>query len=155
MHNDRALGFNSEWLDGSSISPFNKSMCSEHFNVSTCPTHLKPTPLQNAVEHHPWIDLLPSSTMRDNILRLGDEYDDTPLCQDLVEICDRPGQQAGLIVWGDPWDPHNWEVSEEFLRKWGWVIRNCWELLSATNHWRTKRGERKLFPDSLCTEVLD
>lgn len=83
--------------------------------------------------------------MRDNILvGVGDDFDDTPLCQDLVEDQTSPGDSSGLIVWGDPWEPSNWEVSEEFVTKWSWVVRGCWELFKSTNQWRTTRGEEPL-----------
>jgi hypothetical protein len=30
----------------------------------------------------------------------------------------------GLIIWGQPWDLRNWELSEGFLRKWAGRFRN-------------------------------
>lgn len=157
MSNNFALGFTLDWLHGDAISPFQKRLTLLHgrphsapTRPTRCPSHLRPTLLQQVVEHHPWIDLFPVPEMRDNILRAGAAYDDAPLCRDLVDICGNPGERSGLLVWGDPWDPRNWEVGEEFLKKWPWVIEGCWELFSATNYWRTRRGEGKLFPDAMC-----
>ncbi|VUC25155.1 unnamed protein product [Clonostachys rosea] len=110
--------------------------------------HLGPTLLQLTVKHHPWIDLWPFPTMRDNILSCGEEYDDTELCLDLVENYCGPSGMSGFRVWGDPWHPRNWEISEEFLIKWGWVVAGCSEMLIATDYWRERRGEQTLFRPS-------
>lgn len=53
--------------------------------------------------------------------------------------------RQGLIVWGDPWEAKNWEVTEGFVRRWGWMMKGCWEgILEATNFWRGIRGEGPL-----------
>ncbi|KIW98149.1 uncharacterized protein Z519_01733 [Cladophialophora bantiana CBS 173.52] len=152
LDNTRALGFTLEWLEGDAVSPFSQvgfdRLIDESPAMSTCPRYLKPTTLQNLIEHHPWIDLFPIPRMRDNILRADPSFDEDALCHDMVEICGSPGERSGLIVWGDPWDPRNWEVGEDFLKNWGWVIQDCWELFAATNYWRAQRGEEKLFPDN-------
>ena len=152
MSNTQVLGFTRvEWLQEEAISPFYSSRQFAHTEAHVQLAQLRPTLLQHTVAHHPWIDLLPIPEMRDNILRAGEAYDDGPLCQDLVEFNHGPEDQCGLIVWGDPWDPMNWEISEGFLKKWAWVIRDCEELFKATNYWRAKRSERKLFPDKQST----
>lgn len=46
-----------------------------------------------------------------------------------------------------PYDPRAWEATVPFLRKWGWVVRECRELLVSTNYWREKRGEKRLVFD--------
>ncbi|KIW33924.1 uncharacterized protein PV07_00738 [Cladophialophora immunda] len=152
LDNTRALGFTLEWLDGDAVSPFSQAgsnrVSDDSSSTSTCPVYLRPTGLQHLVEHHPWIDLFPIPRMRENILQAGDSFDEDALCHDMVEICGSPGEQSGLIVWGDPWDPRNWEIGEEFLKRWGWVIQGCWELFDATNYWRAQRGEEDLFPDN-------
>jgi hypothetical protein len=38
----------------------------------------------------------------------------------------------------------NWEVSPGFLRKWGWLLNGCEEMLRATDEWRESRGEASL-----------
>jgi hypothetical protein len=143
VSNTFALRFTMEWLEEDAISPWS-SGSSEPDNPS-CPKSLRPTTLQRTISHHPWIDLFPIPTMRDNLLLAGDSYDETALCNDLVEFCDVPNEKTGLIVWGDPWDPSGWEVSEAFLAKWGSVIKGCDELVESTNYWRVKRGEKVLF----------
>jgi len=138
--NTAVLGFSSsDWLNGEAISPFYQGLqpCKSADQVALS---LQPSRLQMTVEHHPWIDLFPFPEMRDNILRIGSDYDDAPLCHDLVENHSCPGDSTGLIVWGDPWIPSNWEVSEDFAIKWGWVVYQCWELYRSTNQWRARRG---------------
>lgn len=81
--------------------------------------------------------------MRDTLITaaMRESFDDEELCHDLMAFWDTRNTQATLVVWGQSWDPGNWEVSEGFVRKWGWVLRGCPELLSSTNSWRRKRGE--------------
>ncbi|KAK9325287.1 hypothetical protein V1517DRAFT_314506 [Lipomyces orientalis] len=146
FRNNSALGFNMEWLKCDATSPFN-AMNQEYLDISHPPSALRPTALQRTVLHHPWLDLFPYPVMRDNILLAGEDYDDTELCIELVEFCNvaSHGERTGLVVWGEPSDPYSWEVSEGFAKKWGWVIRGCWELFMSTNYWRERRGEKKLF----------
>ncbi|KAH6723473.1 hypothetical protein BKA61DRAFT_586519 [Leptodontidium sp. MPI-SDFR-AT-0119] len=51
---------------------------------------------------------------------------------------------ASIIVRGEPWDPRSWEVSTGFLRKWGWILKGCPDILEATNYCRHNKGEKKL-----------
>lgn len=129
------------------------------------PESLRPTPLQRSTSHEVWIDIIPSARMRDNAIlavaegRLRNE----DLCADILRgICGegkgrgravqsetgRGGggndvDEARLIVWKDPWDPRGWEVTEGFLKKWGFLLRGDGEddMVKATNRWRALRGE--------------
>lgn len=138
------------------------------------PDSLRPTPLQRSTPHEVWIDLLPSARMRDNAIvavaegRLRNE----DLCADILRgICGEgkgcgeskgrgqalqdgtgpgghegnDGDEARLIVWKDPWDPSGWEVTEGFLKKWGFLLRGGVgdedDMVRATNRWRALRGE--------------
>jgi len=142
LNNTINMGWNLEWLECTdSISPWNTIPLDSE---PLCPHALRPTPVQRTIAHHPWIDLWPIPKMRDNLLLAGDSYDEDQLCNDLVEFCDIPNEQTGLIVWSEPWDPAGWEASETFLRKWGWIVKGCVELLQSTNYWRTRRGEKPL-----------
>lgn len=57
----------------------------------------------------------------------------------------RVHQDPGVLVWRDPWDPSGWEVTESFVRAWGWAVVGCWDLFHSTNKWRELRGEKPLF----------
>jgi hypothetical protein len=141
ISNASTLGSSRDWLEEDAISPRNSP--SESVSAS-CPISLRPTPIQKRITHHPWIDLFPIPQMRDNMLLAGDSYDEYELCNDLVDFCDVPSEKTGLIVWGEPWDPSGWEISESFLIRWSWVLKGCVELLGSTNFWRGQRGEREL-----------
>ncbi|KAK0640027.1 hypothetical protein DIS24_g9750 [Lasiodiplodia hormozganensis] len=107
---------------------------------------LHPTALQKTVVHHPWVDVFPAPGIRDNILRGLDaaEIDEDELCGALLTIeSDVDDIPAPLVVWGDPGDAWNWEISPEFMRKWGVLLKGCPEVLQATNFWRRKRGRRE------------
>ncbi|KAE9363605.1 hypothetical protein N431DRAFT_431805 [Stipitochalara longipes BDJ] len=145
ISNTSTLGFSMGWLQEDATSPWS-STC-EPIN-SSCPASLQPTLVQRMIPHHPWIDLFPIPRMRDNMLLAGDSFDEYELCNDLVDFCDVPSERTGLVIWGEPWDPSGWEVSESFLKRWGWVVRGCTELLASTNYWRKQRGE-----DTLVFEV--
>jgi hypothetical protein len=82
--------------------------------------------------------------MRNNILQEYSRIDADELCADLLDI--RPGleNKPNLIVWGNSADPGSWEASTHFLRKWGWVLLGCSDILEATNYWRQRRGENRL-----------
>ncbi|KAJ9138806.1 hypothetical protein NKR23_g8171 [Pleurostoma richardsiae] len=126
-----------------SLSPFN---CQGPWGSwDSLPPALRPTTLQIAVRHHPWIDLFPLPQMRDNFLRALGSIDEEELNVDLVDVEEEtPGGKPNLIVWGEPSDPGAWEATVPFLRKWGWVLRGCRETFDATNHWRETRGETRL-----------
>lgn len=113
------------------------------------PENLLSTNVQQSTPHHPWIDLFPFPQFRDNMLHalaVG-SIDEDELCYDMVEV-DGPvpsiGSKPSIIVWGESWDMKSWEASVPFLVKWGWLLRGCDELIESTNHWRQKRGEKRL-----------
>lgn len=142
ISNTTALGWTLEWLECSNPpSPWNAYSESEDPEI---PKALRPSHLQRTVEHHPWIDLWPIPKMRDNLLRAEGYYDEDLLCNALVEFKDIPNEQTGLIVWSDPWDIYSWEISETFLKNWGWTVKGCAELQYSTNIWRLRREEEPL-----------
>ncbi|CAI6280128.1 unnamed protein product [Periconia digitata] len=130
------------------------------------PPSLHPTPLQQHTPHPPWMDIFPIPSIRDAFIsswlsgktgvsgkKLGST--ECALAFDLLGptnnsrcgggcCVDEEGERddvLGLIVWGDPWVPGNWEITERFMRRWGWVMRGCWrEVLRDTNKWRGVRG---------------
>lgn len=53
-------------------------------------------------------------------------------------------ERCCLIVWGEPWNEGNWEVTPAFLRKWAWLLKGCAALVESSNRWRAKTGEGPL-----------
>lgn len=127
-----------------SISIFNLEQPQPGFAESSIPSSLLPTPVQREIPHHPWLDFFPFPRMRDWLIIAGDSFDDDELCHDLMAFWDTRNTGATLLVWGVPWDPRNWEVTEAFAGKWGWLLHGSSELLASSNSWRLARGERPL-----------
>ena len=145
-----------------------------HSVPDTVPPNFKPTELQMTVRHNRWIDSVPCPRLRDNLIRAcaaegsipyhqslntnttsssssppttEHTLDEDALCTDICGgIYDGLDDCAtrGLLVWGDPWVVGNWEVSQGFVEKWGWLLEGCVEMLEATDRWRAGRGEEKM-----------
>ncbi|KAM5368096.1 hypothetical protein ACJZ2D_009700 [Fusarium nematophilum] len=148
------MGFPPEGLcRDEAISPYNTNGPEPASNpqpatASSCPEALQPTPLQTMIVHHPWIDLLPFPQLRDNMLMHMEAglVNDDELCEDLLLVDDPRSldSKPSLIVWGASSDPGAWEANPAFLRKWGFLLRGCPEMMEGTNYWREKRGEKRL-----------
>ncbi|EEU48916.1 uncharacterized protein NECHADRAFT_90484 [Fusarium vanettenii 77-13-4] len=144
-----SMGFPPEGLcRDEAISPYNANgpqLSNNPQPATSCPPALQPTSFQATVVHHPWIDLLPFPQLRDNMLTYMEAglVDDEELCEDLLMVDDPRGldSKPSLIVWGWSWDPQAWEANPAFLRKWGFLLRGCTEIIEGTNYWRGKRAE--------------
>lgn len=140
--NAKLLGLTSETMARGARSHIASAGINHVTFSNALPSSLLPTSLQRTVPHHPWIDLLPVPELRDNILRQGENsYDEVQLCRDLrgcQSVLNGPG---GVIVWGEPWDPLGWEVTEVFAGKWPWLLEGCQSLFESTNYWRATKGE--------------
>ena len=145
LNNGKMLGFSTaeEYLNDDAISPFVNPMRPEE-SLRSLPLALRPTSFQCQTPHHPWLDLFPHPVMRDNLIRASGAYYKQGLCAVLIGLFDSSTGRSGLIIWGEPWDPSGWEVTEPFMKHWGWTLCGCDELLRATNYWRGKRGEPPL-----------
>ncbi|GLA21662.1 hypothetical protein AnigIFM62618_011693 [Aspergillus niger] len=126
VQNMAILGLSSEQMDDDAISPFNKlgpwqaeQDYHDDFGASLPPS-LRATVIQRTVLHHPWLDLLPIPQMRDNLILAGESYDEMQLCLDMKGHGRVHADNAGIIVWRDPWDAEGWEVTESFARSWGY-----------------------------------
>jgi Domain of unknown function (DUF3425) len=111
------------------------------------PPSLKYTSLQKKVAHEAWIDTIPWPRMRDNVIRYQVKFDPDELCSDFLGgleegVSDIEGR--GIILWGDPWNETGWELSENFIKKWWFLLEGCGEVIKATNKWRVLRGEGRL-----------
>lgn len=141
--NMNALGMGVKgWMHADAVSPF----CTFEPKAfgRNIPNYLQTTAIQRAVPHHPWLDFFPHPRMRDRLIFAGDKFDDEQLCVDIIGFWNPDENDPGLLVWGQPWDIANWEMSEAFVRKWGWTVQDCPELFKSTNRWRTQRGEKRL-----------
>ncbi|RAH54098.1 hypothetical protein BO85DRAFT_471323 [Aspergillus piperis CBS 112811] len=108
------------------------------------PPALQPTEIQRTVPHHPWLDLIPISRMRDNLILMENLMDDGQMCRDMCGYhsqvlragrrCQTGIGETGVI-----------EITETFFQLWGWSVKDCWDLFRSTNAWRMRRGERPLF----------
>ncbi|KAK6359171.1 hypothetical protein TWF696_000336 [Orbilia brochopaga] len=118
------------------LSPF----CTSSNVPENLPSTLYPTAMQMLYPHHPYIDLFPCATARDNmIMMLARDKDmvEDAMCDDL---CCTEGE-SGLVVWGPPERVESWEITPNFASKWAWLIKGCYELQRATNKWREARGD--------------
>ena len=144
LGNLTALGLSIQEIDDgdAALSPFNTTKIpisrhrDHHCEKSILPASLQPTTTQPSVPHHPWLDCFPYSRMRDNLINALAGVDDCELCTDIM---DPANGDVGLMVWGDPWLPQSWEVSEWFVQKWSWVIEGCSDILVHSNYWRDRR----------------
>ncbi|PSN66483.1 hypothetical protein BS50DRAFT_554818 [Corynespora cassiicola Philippines] len=139
------LGLSAAEMHDDALSPFSTAGTwhSSH-DTTQLPASLVPTSLQRTIPHHPWLDLIPCPAMRNNLIRVADSLDETELCHDLCSYQSAADGLSGVIVWRDPWDPKGWEVTRTFLHRWGWVLKDCWDLFQSTNYWRKRRGEPQL-----------
>lgn len=110
------------------------------------PQSLIPTPLQLQTYHHPFLDMLASSGLRDNaLLAMLDDDQENDLC--------RSFHHDGLKVWGgQPWSPVGWEFSQSFADRWGWLLDAA--CVESSNFWRFERSEPPLRLTSAAPAVL-
>ncbi|KAH8800730.1 hypothetical protein F5884DRAFT_808632 [Xylogone sp. PMI_703] len=77
------------------------------------------------------------------MIRAGSKLNVREFCADMLGTMFSTagvGVSSGLLVWGDSWLIQSWEMTEGFVRNWGWLVEGCAELMSATNRWRRERG---------------
>lgn len=137
----------------------------------TIPPHLRPTLPQILYPHHPYLDLLPFSSLRARAISLGAT---TPPMYDFLEL-KHDVMRDGLICWrtresgasggggvthggpgdgryrgigtggtgnGEPWDMRNWEVAAWFAEKWRMLVGGeDEEPWKQSRWWRKMRGE--------------
>ncbi|EXJ83049.1 hypothetical protein A1O3_06866 [Capronia epimyces CBS 606.96] len=147
----RALAVNRTLISGILVTPLD---CAEEVihiipyptKPELVPSTLLPTTLQQTVPHGDWIDLFPCPVGRDHLIRAIGTFDEDELWADCIGglyegFPDDEVKRRGMIAWSPPWDIAGWEMSEGFLRKWGWLIGDLPGALKATNQWRIERGE--------------
>ncbi|KAJ9606688.1 hypothetical protein H2200_008696 [Cladophialophora chaetospira] len=92
------------------------------------PPTLLPTILQQTMPHGDWIDCFPCPEGRDRLIRAAGTFDEDELWADCIGglyegFPDDEIERRGIIAWSPPWDISGWEMSEGFLRKWGWLFK--------------------------------
>ncbi|KAF7965995.1 hypothetical protein HWV62_40523 [Athelia sp. TMB] len=104
-------------------------------NSAYClPLSLRPTLVQRTVPHESVIDRILHPELRDRMILLRGRFD-------LVD-CLYDYRQA-ITVHGDDVLAHsNWEISEKWLRQYGFLIDQ--PILNVSNKWRRERGEPEL-----------
>jgi hypothetical protein len=153
----RAISINHSLISAILVNPF---ACYEEVihvlsypdNPEILPSTLLPTPLQQSVPHGNWIDQFPSPEGRDRLIRAAGTFDEDELWADCIGglyegFPDDEVERRGIIAWSPPWHISGWEMSEGFLRKWGWLFQGVPGMLEATNRWRMERGEDPLVYD--------
>ncbi|KAH7169877.1 hypothetical protein EDB81DRAFT_636258, partial [Dactylonectria macrodidyma] len=115
--------------------------------LSRPPANFEPTQIQQTIKHGLWIDTIPSPEFRDNLIMNQHLYDGDDLCDDLVGGLYEGFNDVevrGIMLWSDPWFEDGWELSEGFVKKWGFLLKGCRRMAKSTNEWRERRGEGKL-----------
>ncbi|KFY07444.1 hypothetical protein V492_07138 [Pseudogymnoascus sp. VKM F-4246] len=150
----RALAVNRTLISGILVTPLD---CNEEVihvisypkKPGSLPSALLPTILQQTVPHSDWIDMFPYPEGRDSLILAAGSFDEDDLWADCIGglyegYPDDEMERRGMIAWSPPWDISGWEMSEGFLRKWGWILKGLPGPLAATNRWRVERGEEPL-----------
>ena len=156
----RALAVNRTLISGILVTPLDCDKEAIHVipyptKPELLPSTLLPTTLQQTVLHGDWIDMFPCPEGRDRLIRAAGTFDEDELWADCIGglyegFPDDEIERRGIITWSPPWDITGWEMSEGFLRKWGWLFKGLPGALEATNRWRMKRGEEPFVHDD-CT----
>ncbi|MCJ1398394.1 hypothetical protein MMC11_001592 [Xylographa trunciseda] len=158
--NAESLGITfAQLCDEDSDSPFHDtSSVAQYADNTACATRfqhvspdLRPIAAQLRYRHHPWIDTIPSPTLRQRLIQCISSdppmVDEDDFCLDL--------QKDGLVCWGSmlgkaerpggsgaPWDVRSWEVQPWFLRKWWFVLGgSAGELFQTSKWWNEMRGD--------------
>lgn len=99
------------------------------------PASLTPTQLQKQIPHPSFVDILPFPGVRNRLLRSLNVIELESLTEDLI--------LDSFRVWGQvSWDSTGWEVSENFARKWWFLLDE--QILATTNFWRRQRFEKEI-----------
>lgn len=104
---------------------------------------LRPLGSQVKESHHPYIDVLPFADLRANLVAMQARIDEDEFLHDWFNQAKCWGGAKGSRGGGMPWEGRNWEVTEDFLRKWAVVTGGDeGELARGSRWWRAVRGER-------------
>ncbi|KAL2817980.1 hypothetical protein BDW59DRAFT_165686 [Aspergillus cavernicola] len=118
-------------------------------NPFPLPPTVLPTTLQQTVPHSDWINLFPCPEGRDRLIQGVGAFEEDELWAECIGglfegFPDDEIKRPGIVAWSPPWDIAGWEISEGFVRKWGWLFRGLEGPLGPTNRWRRERGEEPI-----------
>lgn len=105
-----------DMLEDDTPSPFFREDAEEPpFEVPENAPDLRPTRMQQEVQHHPYIDVVPFKGFRDKLLDYVQKGEETGNYADEADICHKMYESWG--VWGEcPWEGRSWEIGEAFAR---------------------------------------
>ncbi|KAL2795632.1 hypothetical protein BJX66DRAFT_165926 [Aspergillus keveii] len=111
------------------------------------PTHLRPTPTQLLLPHHPLLDILPWPSTRDKLIQIFNlpvelrpeaAQDPMSLMHLAYDMEDESGE--GVRVRGDDvFEAGAWEIGNVVFRRWWWAFDSV--LVDGWNRARRGRGE--------------
>ncbi|KAF2717717.1 hypothetical protein K431DRAFT_288328 [Polychaeton citri CBS 116435] len=115
---------------------------------ASVPIALGPVPLQHQISHDLLYDTIPHPRIRQNIMAaiISGRLDQAALSSCIrasgaLVFWQGTWQRRGLVVWGDASCISSWELTEGFVRTFGFLLEGCDDFLAATNTWRAMRGE--------------
>ncbi|RLM01365.1 hypothetical protein CFD26_109025 [Aspergillus turcosus] len=145
-----------------SLSPFFRGtlesadmICAVQRIFKTLKPDLRPNKEQITVKHHPFIDILPFPTLRRNMIKHQNEFDENEFFHDMLTglVCwggsgigkrDR-NISTGYASTGTPWDSRSWEARDWYIKKyWRLLGGEEGELVRQSEWWRSIRGEAPL-----------
>jgi hypothetical protein len=160
------VGINEETICADeSVSPFFRTSASSPDQMArentvqtvqslfkTLKPNLRPSREQITIQHPSYIDILPFPTLRKNMIKNQENFDEDEFFEDMT---------TGLVCWGGsgigkkernlstgsassgtPWDVRSWEAKASFLRKyWNFLGGDEGELVQQSEWWRNIRGD--------------
>ena len=128
----------------------NGAQSNHAINCDELPSHLRPTPTQRMIPHHPLLDLLPWPETRDKFIQVFNlpvnqrpqsAQDPLGLVRLVYDIED-PGGEGLKICAPDPIQPNGWEIGQLIFERWWWAFDTG--VVERSNRARKKRGEQSL-----------
>ncbi|KAM0252005.1 hypothetical protein ACHAP5_001330 [Fusarium lateritium] len=122
---------------------------------------LQPIDKQLTFGHHPYIDVIPFKSFRENLIAVLDRepslIDEGALCHDILAggfTCWGAGRNVYGMGAGVPWDSRSWEPSIWFLVKYRMLVGD-WdaEMWKSARSWHNARGERIQTTEAM--EIID
>lgn len=141
-------------LNLSSLRSGARTTTFRHASLVDLPQTLEPVELQYLLPHDPIIDTIPHARLRYNVLHciITGKLDAACFSTCLRRsgtIVNIQGEtlRSGFVVWDLPQHLSSWELSEAFIKTWGFLLGGCEDFVAVTNVWRNRKGEKSLTLD--------